>query len=109
LGVPLMVGQELVGTLELVSGYESVFDEHAQQLLETIAPQAAIAIKNAEQVLERERRLKEQIKRLRIEIDQAKRERQVAEITGTEYFQQLREKSQRMRGAPEECSSPEEE
>jgi len=109
LGVPLMVGQELVGTLELVGGHESVFDEHAQQLLETIAPQAAIAIKNAEQVLERERRLKEQIERLRIEIDQAKRERQVAEITGTEYFQQLREKSQRMRGAPEECSPPEEE
>ncbi|HDQ72646.1 MAG TPA: GAF domain-containing protein, partial [Chloroflexi bacterium] len=97
LGVPLLVGQKLVGTLELVNTQTKAFDEHTRQLLETIAPQAAIAIQNAEHVLERERRLKEQIQHLRIEIDEAKRERQVAEITETEYFRQLQDKAHRFR------------
>lgn len=50
------------------------------------------------QVLERERQLKEQIEQLRIQIDEAKLARQVAEITETEYFQELQERAQRMRG-----------
>lgn len=97
LGVPLLVGQKVVGTLELAGARKGAFDEHSRQLLETIAPQAAIAIDNAVQVLERERRLKEQIAQLRIQIDQSKRDRQVAEITETGYFQQLQEKAQQMR------------
>jgi HAMP domain-containing protein len=97
LGVPLLVGQKVVGSLELAGARKGAFDEHARQLLETIAPQAAIAIDNAVQVLERERRLKEQIAQLHIQIDQSKRDRQVAEIAGTDYFQQLQEKAQQMR------------
>lgn len=58
-----------------------------------------IAIQNAEQVMERERRLRAQIEQLRIEIDQVKRRRQVAEITDTEYFQELQKKSRQMRAA----------
>jgi hypothetical protein len=46
-----------------------------------------------------------QIEQLRIEIDDAKRRRQVAEIAETEYFQELREKSRRMRRAAG-CSPP---
>jgi GAF domain-containing protein/HAMP domain-containing protein len=97
LGVPLLVGQKVVGTLELISACKGAFDEHSRQLLETIAPQAAIAIDNAVQVLERERHLKEQIAQLRIQIDQTKRDRQVAEITETDYFQRLHDKAQQMR------------
>jgi nitrate/nitrite-specific signal transduction histidine kinase len=97
LGVPLLVGQKMIGTLELVSVHKGAFDEHSRQLLETIAPQAAIAIDNAVQVLERERRLREQIAQLHIQINQSKRDRQVAEIAGTDYFQQLQEKAQQMR------------
>lgn len=99
LGVPLLVGQKLVGALELVSTHTGAFDEHTRKLLETIAPQAAIAIQNAEHVLERERRLKEQIQHLRIEIDEAKREERVAEITETEYFRQLQDKARRLKKA----------
>jgi hypothetical protein len=95
-GVPLLVGQKVVGTLELAGVRKGAFDEHARQLLETIAPQAAIAIDNAVQVLQRERRLKEQIAQLRIQIDQSKRDKQVAEITETDCFQQLQEKPQQM-------------
>ncbi|MBN1978733.1 MAG: hypothetical protein JW918_15150 [Anaerolineae bacterium] len=42
--------------------------------------------------------MKEQIEQLRIQIDEAKLARQVAEITETEYFQELQERAQRMRG-----------
>ncbi|MBN1146148.1 MAG: GAF domain-containing protein [Anaerolineales bacterium] len=97
LGVPLVVGQKLVGVLELVSADAFTFDEHARQLLEAIAPQAAIAIQNAAQVLERERALKEQIEQLRIEIDESRRQKQVQAITGTEYYRQLRQTARQMR------------
>jgi len=48
-------------------------------------------------VRQREESLKRQVQELRIEIDQVKKARQVAEITETEYFQDLREHAARMR------------
>lgn len=62
-------------------------------IAEPLAPQAAIAIQNAARVLERERALKEQIEKLRIEIDQVRRQKQVRAITETEYYRQLREQA----------------
>jgi HAMP domain-containing protein len=98
LGVPLVVkGNKMVGTLEIVSTKTLVFDEHSRQILEIIAPQAAIAIENAEQVLERERELKAQIERLKVEIDDVKRAKQVADITETAYFRNLKEQAKRLR------------
>lgn len=47
----------------------------------------------------RERRLKQEVADLRIEIDEVKKARQVAEITETEYFQQLRHKAQQLRAS----------
>jgi nitrate/nitrite-specific signal transduction histidine kinase len=49
------------------------------------------------EVQAREERLKRQVQELRIEIDQVKKARQVAEITETEYFQHLREHAVKMR------------
>ncbi len=46
--------------------------------------------KMVREVYAREQQLKEQVHKLSIEIDQAKRVRQVAEIADTEYFQNLR-------------------
>lgn len=51
----------------------------------------------AEQVYAREQKLKRQVAELRIEIDQAKKTRQVAEITETDYFQDLRRKAKQLR------------
>jgi hypothetical protein len=45
----------------------------------------------------REQTLHRQIQELRIEIDMAKKERQVAEITESDYFQELREKARGLR------------
>jgi len=101
-GVPLLVGERLVGTLEVAGTQAGAFDAHTQQLLEIIAPQAAIAIQTAQRVQERERKLQEQIAQLRIEIDEAKKARQVAEITETDYFQELQKKVQSLRKRGEE-------
>jgi DNA-binding response OmpR family regulator len=51
----------------------------------------------AREVAAREEQLKQQIQVLSIEIDQAKKTRQVSEITDTEYFQQLRKKAKELR------------
>jgi HAMP domain-containing protein len=97
LGVPLLAGARLVGTLALGSREAGAFDAHEQMVLETIAPQAAIAIANAAEVQERERSLKAKIKSLEIEVDEARRTQQVAEITDTEFFQSLEGRAAQMR------------
>jgi len=51
----------------------------------------------AREVEAREDRLKTEVKALRIEIDKVKQARQVAEITDTEYFQELRSKVRQLR------------
>ncbi|MBL7184337.1 MAG: HAMP domain-containing protein, partial [Anaerolineae bacterium] len=48
-------------------------------------------------VRQREESLKRQVQELRIEIDQTKKAKQVAEITETEYFHELREHAAMMR------------
>lgn len=45
----------------------------------------------------REQQLKQQVVELRIEIDEVKKSRQVAEITETDYFKNLRQKAQSLR------------
>jgi DNA-binding response OmpR family regulator len=49
------------------------------------------------EVQAREQRLKQQIQELRIEIDEVKKAREVAEITETDYFQTLRDKAKALR------------
>jgi hypothetical protein len=49
------------------------------------------------EVAARERSLKAQVRELRIEIDEAKAARQVAEITETDYFRDLLSKADALR------------
>jgi len=51
----------------------------------------------ARQVYAREQQLKHQVQQLRIEIDQARKAREVAEITESDYFQQLLGKADEIR------------
>lgn len=51
----------------------------------------------AREVYAREQRLQQQVQELRIEIDQAGKERQVAEVTESDYFRRLQEEAQRLR------------
>jgi DNA-binding response OmpR family regulator len=52
----------------------------------------------AVEVQAREQRLKQQIQELRIEIDEVKKAQQVAEITETDYFYQLKQRAKELRG-----------
>jgi hypothetical protein len=47
---------------------------------------------------EREEQLRRQVQELRIELDEARQKEKVAEITGSEYYQQLREQANTLRG-----------
>lgn len=51
----------------------------------------------AREVREREARLQRQVEALRVEVDDAKKSQQVAEITETDYFRQLQEKARAFR------------
>jgi HAMP domain-containing protein len=51
----------------------------------------------AREVQAREQRLTQEVQELQVEIDQVRRARQVAEITETEYFEQLRDKAEEIR------------
>jgi len=60
------------------------------------------------EVYAREQRLRQEVQQLRIEIDEAKKVRQVAEITETDYFQDLRQRAQALRarfGGPGDAPS----
>jgi hypothetical protein len=52
----------------------------------------------AQQVIEREEELKRQVAELHIKVDLARKAKQVAEITETEYFQQLEKRARELRG-----------
>jgi HAMP domain-containing protein len=58
---------------------------------------ARVFARMAREVYAREERLKLQVRELRIEIDEVKRARQVAEITDTDYFRQLQGRAREMR------------
>lgn len=51
----------------------------------------------AREVRAREQRLKQEVRQLRIEIDETRTARQVAEITETDYFQDLQRKADQLR------------
>jgi GAF domain-containing protein len=53
----------------------------------------------AEEVVAREAKLLAQVQELRIEIDEARQSAKVAEITGTDYFQDLRSRADDLRAA----------
>lgn len=57
-----------------------------------------VFLQMAEEVKAREQKLKQQVMELNVEIDEAKKARQVADITQTDYFQELQQKAQKIKG-----------
>jgi HAMP domain-containing protein len=60
----------------------------------------------AAEVRAREAQLRQQVEELRIEIDHTKKARQVAEITESDYFQQLQRQARALRAQREEAPAP---
>lgn len=90
-----------------------VAEGHYDQAMENIKSQedtadralAAVAdsVKSMVQaVREREEKLRQEVAELRIQIDEGKRKKQVAEITGTDYFRDLAKQARSLRRDPEE-------
>jgi GAF domain-containing protein len=97
LGIPLMIEDRVIGTLSLVHREPGRFMESERRQLEKLAAQASIAIDNAIQVRQRENLLKAQIHELRVEIDKSRLNKEVEEITGSDYFQRLQAHAAKMR------------
>ena len=90
---------EVIGVLQLINARQPdnntvvPFDKNVQHMVESLSALATVAL----EAYLREQKLKDQIQQLQIEIDDVKRERQVAEITDTDYFHELQQKAQMLR------------
>jgi twitching motility two-component system response regulator PilH len=109
------------GFLSLGSTREYAFSDDLMETLRLFAHEAAIVLDNSllyrqlgrtnrelQRTIDelrasqaRERALRREVQALKIEIDEAKRRKQVAEITETDYFQQLRDRARRLRNREE--------
>jgi twitching motility two-component system response regulator PilH len=123
---PLRSRDALSGLLAIGSWKENAISDDVRETLELFAHEASIVLDNSllyhqlerskrqlQQTLDellasqaREKKLRQEIEELKIEIDQVKRESQVAEITETEYFQTLRQEARRIRAKRGKSSKP---
>jgi GAF domain-containing protein len=86
---------QLINALDPDTGAVIPFDAELEAMTGTLSTLATVAL----QAYLREDSLRRQVAELRIEVDRAKQARQVAEITETDYFQQLQDKARRLRSA----------
>lgn len=84
MGVGQLSVEEIAG-LETSSGWDEI-----SRLSQAFAQMAR-------QVIQREERLTQKVRELEIVIDDAKRDRQIAEITETDYFRRIQEKAGELR------------
>jgi len=84
-----------------------LFTKRELRLLTSVADQASIAIDNARvftRVKTELQKANEELRRLRIEVDQVAVRQSVDDITETEYFRVLQEKAKKMRDQPHETN-----
>jgi hypothetical protein len=104
LKIKTKVRTKILGTIFLANQSVAMYTAGDLELLNTVATQAAPVLeyaflheKELAEAREREAILRRQIQELRIELDEAREEQQVAEITETEYFKRLRTKAANLR------------
>jgi GAF domain-containing protein len=89
----------VIGVLELVNASHASeerivpFSASVQEMVESMSSLAAVAMAS----YSRESRLRDQIRALEIQIDEARKAREVSEITETDYFKQLRQRARALR------------
>ncbi len=98
LTVPLKnKGGQVMGVLQLINAKDiesgEIIPFSDDDVLEALILLATAALDG----YIREASLRQEIAKLKIEIDESRRARQVAEITDTKYFQELKDKAKRMR------------
>jgi GAF domain-containing protein len=89
--------KQVIGVLQLINAIDPhsgrVVPFASDEVLETLVLLASAALDG----YIREEKLRQEIAKLRIEIDQSRRDCQVAEITDTEYFRSLQGKARQLR------------
>lgn len=90
---------QIVGVLQLLDASEAgsgrviPFDPNLQQMMESYSSLAVAAL----EAYIREQALRQEIRQLRIEIDEAKQRKQVDEIISSDFFSELQAKAQEIR------------
>ncbi len=112
LTIPLKGGEgKILGAFQLINALNSKreiipFDRNLERLMESFSSLAAAALEGYIQ----EQSLRNEIRQLRIQVDEVKRGRQVDEITNTDYFKNLQEKARTLRNtAPAQQEKPNDE
>jgi adenylate cyclase len=112
---PLENVDHTLGVIVLASEPIDVYAAGDLKLLNTLASQSAPIIANVlmhermlQEAKEREERLEQQIQALRIELDDSRQARKVAEITETDYFKNLRSEADSLRKIITETTSKQE-
>jgi adenylate cyclase len=96
--VPFKNYTEVMGVLYVHNSSLSVNYTHEDlEFLSALVNQAAVVIHMSREFLQREQKLKQQVVELQIQIDQGKRESDVAEIMSLDYFQNLQERAEALR------------
>lgn len=91
---PLLARGRLLGAIYVDSRIQKdIFDNEDLEMLDALAIQAAFALDNARIYT----RTVQQVHQLTIELDEARKAHQVAEITETDYFKQLQARAQALR------------
>ncbi|MEP1074352.1 GAF domain-containing protein [Leptolyngbya sp. PL-A3] len=110
---PMQAQEKVIGLISIYNDELGNYRAEELKLLTAIALQAAPALESAlflqqemEAARKREAELQEKLQELRIEIDQAKRDRQVAEITESDFFQSLKKKAELMRKRVDSSKEP---
>ena len=100
LAIPLENNRdEVIGIIQLMnardadSGHIIPFDPNLQQMMESFSSLAVAAL----EAYMREEGLRQEIQKLRIEIDEVKRQEQVQQIVDTDFFQDLRSRADSLR------------
>lgn len=104
ISAPLKSASKEFGSIVLVSVIQVAYKAADLNLLKALASLASPVIENAmmhqkllQEAQEREERLRKQILELRIELNEARQQEKVAEITDSEFFQRLRDQADILR------------
>ncbi|WP_041548310.1 GAF domain-containing protein [Chamaesiphon minutus] len=96
--VPFKNYIEVMGVLYVHNSSFSVSYTHEDlEFLSALANQAAVVIHMSGEFHKREQKLKQQVMELQIQIDQERKENELAEIMSLDSFQKLQERAEKMR------------
>ena len=100
--VPLITNNQIIGVIYIDNLFlTAVYSDEDVEFLIGLANQAAAAINMANEFHKREKKLKQQIRKLQIKIDRNKKEREVDEIIASDYFKNLEAKAKILRSERE--------